>query len=247
MRICLTGGIASGKSTVARMLADLGAIIVDADEAARHAVQPESPGWHQLRDLLGGDFFRDDGQLDRRKLRQRIIDDETCRLQVNAILHPAIMAAMDAQHQYWRQHRPETPVILDIPLLFESKSAQRCDTIVLVYVRQEVQVQRLMARDGVPRAEAERSLGMQLPIEDKRQWADIVIDNSNTLEDTQRRVDDVWRELVAKVRRHGERRGGDAGRTGDEVRGKEAQEQPKKRSLSSPLCKRVEDHRQGSV
>jgi dephospho-CoA kinase len=204
MRICLTGGIASGKSTVARMLADLGAIIVDADEAARHAVQPGSPGWHQLRDLLGGGFFRADGQLDRRKLRQRIINDETCRLQVNAILHPAIMATMDAQRQYWLQHRPEIPVILDIPLLFESKLAERCDAILLVYVPREVQIQRLMARDGVPRNEAERSLGMQLPIAEKRQRADIVIDNSNTLEDTQRQVGYVWRELVAEVRRRGE-------------------------------------------
>lgn len=205
MRICLTGGIASGKSTVARMLADLGAVIVDADEAARHAVQPGSSGWHQLHDLLGESFFRADGQLDRRKLRQRIIHDETCRLQVNAILHPAIMASMEAQQQYWQQHRPETPVILDIPLLFESKLAHRCDIILLVYVPQEVQVQRLMARDGVPREEAERSLDMQLPIEEKKSSADIVIDNSNTLEDTARQAGEVWRRIVAKHRRDGHR------------------------------------------
>jgi dephospho-CoA kinase len=205
MRICLTGGIASGKSTVARMLADLGAVIVDADEAARHAVQPGSPGWHQLQDLLGESFFRADGQLDRRKLRQRIIQDETCRLQVNAILHPAIMASMEAQQQYWQQNRPETPVILDIPLLFESKLAQRCDIVLLVYVPQEVQVQRLMARDGVPREEAERSLDMQIPIEEKKSLADIVIDNSNTLEDTQRQAGEVWRRIVAKHRGDGHR------------------------------------------
>jgi len=225
MRICLTGGIASGKSTVARMLADLGAIIVDADEAARHAVQPGSPGWHQLRDLLGGSFFRPDGQLDRRKLRQCIIDDETLRLQVNAILHPAIMASMEAQHQYWQQQRPGTQVILDIPLLFESKLAQRCDTILLVYVPQEVQVQRLMARDGVPRDEAERSLDMQIAIEDKRQWADIIIDNSNALEDTQRQVAAIWRKLAAGIRRNGDTavlKRGNPGRTRDEVTGKEA-------------------------
>ncbi|HBD10490.1 MAG TPA: dephospho-CoA kinase [Syntrophobacteraceae bacterium] len=213
MRTCLTGGIASGKSTVARMLADFGAIIVDADEAARHPVQPGSPGWHQLRDLLGGDFFHADGQLDRRKLRQRIIGDEACRLQVNAILHPAIMASMDAQRQYWREHRPGIPVVLDIPLLFESKLTRHCDMVILVYVPREVQVQRLMARDGVPRDEAQRSLGMQLPIEEKRQWADVVIDNSHTLEDTQRQVSDVWREIMAKHRGGGDAALGNTGKT----------------------------------
>ncbi len=198
MRICLTGGIASGKSTVARMFSDLGAIIIDADQAARQAVTPGSSGWNQLRELLGDDYFHTDGELDRRRLRRRIIADDTCRLKVNSILHPAIMAAMDTQHQHWRKHRPEIPVILDIPLLFESKLAQRCDTILLVYLPPELQVQRLMARDGVSREEAERSLTMQLPIEDKRQWADVIIDNSKTLEETQRQVQEVWADLLVK-------------------------------------------------
>ena len=197
MRICLTGGIASGKSTVAKMFADCGAIILDADQAARDVVEPGSPNWRRLREFLGQAYFHADGRLNRRKLRQRIITDEACRLQVNAILHPAIMAEMER----WRQDRlrqsPHQIIIFDIPLLFEAKLADRCDTILLVHVPREMQIQRLMARDGVSREEAESSLGMQLPIEEKRRWADIVIDNSGTLEQTRRRVEVVWRELTA--------------------------------------------------
>ena len=197
MRICLTGGIASGKSTVAKIFADCGAIILDADRAAREVVEPGSPGWRQLQEFLGETYFHADGRLDRRKLRQRIITDEVCRLGVNAILHPAIMAVMEKQHQYWLQQSPRHTILFDIPLLFEAKLAHRCDTILLVYVTREVQIERLMERDAVSREEAECSLGMQLPIEEKKRWADTVIDNSGTVEQTRRQVEEVWRELTA--------------------------------------------------
>jgi dephospho-CoA kinase len=195
MRICLTGGIASGKSTVAKMFADCGAVIVDADQAAREVVEPGSRSWCQLKGLLGEIYFHGDGQLDRRKLRQRIISDEDCRRQVNAILHPAIMATMEKWRQYWIRQTPQAIIIFDIPLLYESKLAQRCDSVVLVYVPRELQIQRLMARDAVSREEAECSLGMQLAIEDKKGWADIVIDNSGILEHTRRQVESVWQKL----------------------------------------------------
>jgi dephospho-CoA kinase len=197
MRICLTGGIASGKSTVAKMLAEHGAILVDADQAAREAVEPGSPAWRQLQELLGESFFRADGRLDRRKLRQRIIHDPACRLQVNAIVHPAVLEAMEKRSQSCLQRNPQHIIIVDIPLLFETRLARRCDTILVVYVPRAVQIQRLMARDGVTREEAESSLAMQLPLEDKKQWADLVIDNSGTVEQTRSRVEEVWRELTS--------------------------------------------------
>jgi dephospho-CoA kinase len=197
MRICLTGGIASGKSTVARMFAELGAIILDADQAARAVVRPGLPCWRRLRQLLGREYFSADGVLDRRRLRLRIIADQDCRFRVNQILHPAILAAMEEQFRYWQQHRPRHPIIFDIPLLFETHQAHRFDAIILAYVPREVQIQRLMARDGVSRQEAEHSLTMQAPIEEKKQLAHRIVDNSGDLEQTRRQVAAIWQELLA--------------------------------------------------
>jgi dephospho-CoA kinase len=202
MRICLTGGIASGKSTVAHMFAELGAVILDADQMARAVVRVGSPCWQRLKDFLGDAFFAADGELDRRKLRLRIIADDDSRAGVNLILHPAIMAAMEQQFQHWRQLHPHQPIIFDVPLLFEAQMAHHFDTIILAYVPAEVQIERLMVRDGVSRQEAEQSLAMQLPIEQKKQWAHKVVDNTGDLENTRQQVVSIWQELSSGLERH---------------------------------------------
>jgi dephospho-CoA kinase len=202
MRICLTGGIASGKSTVARMFAEFGAIILDADQAARDVVRVGSPCWQRLKDFLGDAFFSADGELDRRKLRLRIIADEDSRARVNLILHPAIMTAMEQQFHRWRQLHPHQPIIFDVPLLFEAQRAHDFDTIILAYVPAEVQIERLMTRDGISRQEAEQSLAMQLPIEQKKQWAHKVVDNTGDLENTRQQVMTIWQELSSGLALH---------------------------------------------
>jgi dephospho-CoA kinase len=205
MRICLTGGIASGKSTVAKMFAELGAVVLDADQLARAAVRVGSPCWQRLKDFLGDAFFAADGELDRRKLRLHIIADDNSRAEVNRILHPAIMATMEQQFQHSRKLHPHQPVIFDVPLLFEARMAHHFDTIILAYVPAEVQVERLMARDGISRQEAEQSLTMQLPIEQKKQWAHKIVDNTGDLENTRQQVVSIWQELSSGLeRRHRE-------------------------------------------
>jgi len=199
-RICLTGGIASGKSTVARMFADLGAIILDADQAARDVVRPGAPCWRQLMDLLGPDYFDEQGQLKRRLLRQRIILDQQCRSEVNTIMHPVIMAVMHEQSEYWRQADPARPVIFEIPLVFEANLASHFDTIILVFVPRALQIERLMRRDNLSREEAEQSLGMQLPLEEKRKYAHRIVDNSVDLEHTRRQVEALWKELSQQTK-----------------------------------------------
>ena len=199
-RICLTGGIASGKSTVARMFADLGAIILDADQAARDVVRPGAPCWRQLMDLLGPDYFDEQGQLKRRLLRQRIILDEQCRSAVNTIMHPVIMAAMHEQSENWRQADPARPVIFEIPLVFEANLASHFDTIILVFVPRALQIERLMRRDNLSREEAEQSLGMQLPLEEKRKYAHRIVDNSVDLEHTRLQVEALWKELATQAK-----------------------------------------------
>jgi len=194
-RIALTGGIATGKSTVANMFVQLGAVILDADRFARQAVQPGTDCWTKLRDFLGDGFFDQDGQLKRRKLRDRIVEDDQCRRQINAILHPCIMEAMEQEWQWSRDSRERHLIIFDIPLLFEARNEQRFDTIILVYAPPEIQVQRLMDRDKVSRQEAEQTLQMQLPIESKKRKAHIIIDNGADLEHTRRQVTEVWQQL----------------------------------------------------
>jgi dephospho-CoA kinase len=194
-RIALTGGIATGKSTVAGLFTELGAVILDADQFARQAVEPGTVYLLKLHDLLGDDFFDHAGHLKRRKLREHIVADARLRAQVNSILHPYIMQAMEEE---WRQRtaaNSQQIIIFDIPLLFEAKLTQNFGLIILVYAPREIQIERLMHRDKISRAQAEQTLTMQLPIEFKRPRAEIVIDNSSDLEQTRRQVAETWRAL----------------------------------------------------
>lgn len=196
MRIALTGGIATGKSTVARMFEELGAAILDADRAARQVVEPGSECRQRLFDLLGPDFFDPSGALKRRVLRERIIEDEHLRSRVNAILHPSIMAHMESE---WRKllERTEHPplAIFDIPLLFEGRLQEKFQLIILVYVPRRVQIERLMKRDGLSQSEAESTLSMQWPIEMKRALSHVIVDNAGDMEATRRQVKAIWERL----------------------------------------------------
>jgi len=191
-KVALTGGIATGKSTVAAMFAHRGALLLDADQAARQVVSPGTPCWTRLRSLLDPSYFDARGILQRRVLRERIIRDPVCRQEVNSILHPAILEWMETRWAEALESRPGRPIVFDIPLLFEADLHPRFDIIILVYVPAAVQVERLMARDGVTFEEARETLGMQLPIESKRQRAHYLIDNSRDREHTRRRADTVF-------------------------------------------------------
>jgi dephospho-CoA kinase len=186
---------------VAKLFAELGACILDADVAARKVVKPGASCWQQLRDYLGPAYFDEHGTLERRKLRKTIIRDDRCRLTVNAILHPQITQELDRQWQSRRELQPELIIIFDIPLLFEADLARHFDTIILAYTSREIQIQRLMVRDSLSREEAEATLSMQLPIETKRSLAHLIIDNSFDLDQTRQQVKTSWDQL----RRQGSR------------------------------------------
>ncbi|MHC1742126.1 MAG: dephospho-CoA kinase [Syntrophobacteraceae bacterium] len=196
-RIALTGGIATGKSSVAILFRDLGAIIVDADLVAREAVAPGSLGWRRLRAHLGDSFFDTAGALDRQKLREAIIRDPACRRDIDSILHPLIFEAMEQRWEEWRRGDRINPLIFDIPLLFESGMESRFDIVILVYIPIDIQLLRLMQRDSLTRQAAEQTLTIQLPIDLKRAGAHLIIDNSGPFEETARQVRSVWDQLVA--------------------------------------------------
>lgn len=201
-RIALTGGIATGKSTVARMFEQLGALILDADKASREAVRSGSPCWRSLKDFLGDDYFDADGVLKRRKVRELIIRDAGCRSVVNSFLHPAVLEAMETEWEAARRQEPDRVVIFDIPLLFEIGAADRFDVVLLVHTPREIQISRLMARDGLDRAEAEKTLLIQLPIDLKRSSSQIVIDNSQGLDNTLKQVREAWERLKKALPSH---------------------------------------------
>lgn len=195
-KIALTGGIATGKTTVAKRFRELGAIILDADDYARRVVEPGSPSAAALRDVIGHDFFHADGTLKRRELRERIIEDPALRDRLDAVLHPFILRAMWTEWERQRALNPESVVIFDIPLLFEGGFDRDFDLIILVFTSPDVQAERLAARDRLSLADARRTLSIQFPIECKKELSDFVIENTGNLADTLEQTDAIWEKLA---------------------------------------------------
>lgn len=195
-KIALTGGIATGKSTVANMLRKLGAAVIDADEQARRVVEPGTESWEKLRSLLGPEYFNPDGTLRRRELRERIIRDPDCRKKLEAVLHPFILRAMWREREKARALHPDSLVIFDIPLLFEGGFDKNFDIVILAYAPPQIQVERLVARDGLDPEEARRTLSIQYPIDSKKSNSTYVIDNSGDLDLTLEQVRRLWSDLT---------------------------------------------------
>lgn len=190
MVIGLTGGIACGKSTVSRMLAERAVRIIDADMIAREVVRPGEEAWSLVVERFGQDILLANDELDRAKLGSLVFSDEQARLDLNAIVHPAIRGRM---RQLIKEAQEEkiALIVLDIPLLYESKLEYMVEKVVVVYCTANLQLERLMERNGFDEEEARRRIASQLSIEDKRLWADYVIDNNGTLTETEQQVDEL--------------------------------------------------------
>ncbi len=208
-RIGLSGGIGTGKSSVAALWRDLGAVVVDADAIVHELQAPGAPLLEEIRTEFGDDVFDADGTLDRKALGQVVFNDAAARKRLGELVHPRVRAEMAARVAD-AERRGAPVVVLDIPLLFESRAAaarggppaedgDRFDTTVLVYAPRAVQIERTVARDGCTREEAEQRVAAQMPIEDKRDLADHVIDNSGSREDTRRQVEALHRELLGEA------------------------------------------------
>ena len=202
----LTGGIGTGKSTVARLLSGLGAVVIDADAIVHELQAKGTPLLAQIRDAFGPEILREDGSLDRERLGERVFADPEARKRLNTLVHPAVGAEMLRRLEAAKKSRVPL-VVLDIPLLLEGRVARQADParprsasdlageVIVVYAREAQQLERQLARDGSTREHATQRVRAQLPIEEKRKLADFVIDNSGTLADTERQV----RELYAKL------------------------------------------------
>ena len=198
--IGLTGGIASGKSTISAMFTDLGITVIDADIEARLAVAPGEKAYNDIVSHFGRGILEDDRTINRPKLGEIIFNNEEKRLLLNSIVHPAVRERM-AQKRAKAEEANEKAVVLDIPLLFESKLTGLVEKIIVVYVDEQTQLKRLMKRNGFSEEEAYSRIKSQMPLKDKVSLADAVIDNSGSIEQSRQQLMEIlnkWEILRAE-------------------------------------------------
>ena len=194
LRIGLTGGIATGKSTVSNYLKKLDYPLIDADVIARQLVEPGQEGLKRLVAKFGAEILNESGALDRQALGQRLFGDAQLRQEVDQLLHPLIYEALEAESQRLAQAGAKL-AFFDIPLLYETGYDQKMDQVWVVYLPHDLQVERLMARNSWSQAQAEEAIASQASIEAKRQRADLVIDNQGSLAVTFAQVDQALSRL----------------------------------------------------
>ncbi len=198
LKVGLTGGIACGKSIVATMLADRGAQLIDADQLAREAVAPGEAAWQEIRDWLGDTYFLDDGTLDRRRIGALVFESGAAREQLNAIVHPRVIALFQQYSDAPGQKGEGVVQVWDVPLLLEVGMERYVDLILVVAARETVQVERLRQRDGLNEAEALQRIRSQMPVADKIRAADCVIYNNGTKDELRSQVEEFWQNINKK-------------------------------------------------
>ena len=191
----VTGGIASGKTTVSAILEELGAPLIDFDVLARQVVEPGKPALKSIVDSFGKEVLQADGTLDRKKLGGIVFNDPEKREKLESFTHTAIFEAYLNQASAIAASKPGAVIQVAVPLLFELNLQSLFDRVLVVYISPGRQVERLAERDGISRDEAANILKSQLPIDEKVGLADYVIDNGGTPEKTRRQVEEVWEKL----------------------------------------------------
>ncbi len=188
----LTGGIGSGKSTVAAMLAERGALVVDSDRLARDAVAPGTPGFDAAVNLFGPEVVDADGGLNRARVAQVVFADEAKRRALEAIVHPEVARLTAAALE--EQRNTDAIVVLDSPLLIETGTYRSCDAVVVVRADPALRLARLVER-GMDAADARARIATQMPAPEQAALADVVVDNDGSIEDLAQAVDALWRDL----------------------------------------------------
>ncbi len=193
MIIGLTGSIASGKSTISQLLKDMGYTIIDADIVARMVVEQGSPTLNEIAKQFGHEVLHPDGTLNREALGELIFHNPTKRKQLNELMHPAIRQEMIAQRDQLKMQEIET-IIMDIPLLFESRLQHFVEKILVVSVTEDIQLERLIKRNSLSKEEAEVRIRSQLPVSEKEKGADAVIYNNGSIEESKIQLERILKE-----------------------------------------------------
>ncbi len=191
----LTGGIGTGKSTVSAIFRRLGAYIIDADELARESVRKGTSAWKEIRDFFGEDVLNPDGTINRTKLGEIVFGDESKRKKLEGIIHPVVFKAIERQEEAIIKKESDAIIICDIPLLIESGYHRKVDRVILVYAEEREQLSRLV--DKLPPEDALKRIRSQMSIEEKKKYADYVIDNRGSIEETEEQCRKIYEELKA--------------------------------------------------
>jgi dephospho-CoA kinase len=199
LRVGLTGSIAVGKSFVASVLQESGCHVLDADQTAREVVSVGTPGLRAIVEAFGDGVLKEDGTLDRARLGARVFADESQRQRLNSILHPFIVAAQDQELRRWEALDPRGIGVIDAALMIESGGYKRFDKLIVVHCNPAVQLERLMARNGLTREDAASRIAAQMPQEEKKRYADYLIDTSEGFEDARRQTADVYNALKSEM------------------------------------------------
>jgi dephospho-CoA kinase len=194
LKIAITGGAGSGKSTVARMFAELGAEVLDADQVSREAVVVGAPAWQELRRLYGEDYFNPDGTLNRSRLAQRVFNDPEERRRLEGLIHPLVVQGIMARAAAL-EGRGVQLVMVEVPLLYESGREAGFDRVIVVSAPEPERIRRLRERDRRGEAEIRGILQAQWPLKDKVARADYVVDNGGELGRTRQQVKNIWEKL----------------------------------------------------
>ena len=191
----LTGGYASGKSTVAKLFVELGGVLIDADKLAREVVKPDKQAWFEIVAHFGKGILLKNGEIDRKALGEIVFGSDAEREKLNAIVHPRVLDEELKAIEEIKGRGLDAILILSVPLLIESGHYRQCDKIVVVTVDRDTQIKRLMERDGFSREESLRRISAQMPLSEKVTYADFVIDNSGSIQETEFQVKEVFKKL----------------------------------------------------
>ncbi len=197
--VAVTGGIASGKSLVLNTFMNLGAFVIDCDILSREAVIPCSKAWWKIVDVFGKAICRHDLEIDRKKLGGIVFNDSSKRKILEQIIHPEVRRKCTERLEAIKKMAPNAIVVIDVPLLIETGLQKELDTVIVVYVSADMQIRRLMDRDEITEEEARKMVEMQIPLAEKRRFADYIITNDGTHEETEMQVRKLFEAISSCI------------------------------------------------
>jgi dephospho-CoA kinase len=195
LKVGLTGGIATGKSYILKVLGELGCETIDADAVAHQVIEPGEPAYYDIIEHFGREILTGSGSIDRTKLGAIIFADETAREKLNSIVHPRVYEAQAEWFAEVAARNPNAIAVVDAALLIETGSYHRFDTLIVSYCEPQVQLERLMARNNLNAEQARARITSQMPTQEKLKYADYIINTSNGFDDTKRQVEETYAEL----------------------------------------------------
>ena len=197
--VAVTGGIGSGQSTVCNLFQNLGCKIIDVDIKAKQIIQKDISLQRELRKVFGSEIFFKDGSLNRKQLAHLAFRDEAKTLELNKIIHPRMVAEVIEEMETARFSQRYPLIIIDAALIFEISIEKMFDVLIVVYAYLDNRIKRVMERDDLKRAEVLARVSRQIPLEDKKEWADFFIDNNGTTDHLKKQTEQIYEELISDI------------------------------------------------